>query len=475
MSTLPPAGSVDLADTLDAAATAWLAFCDGMSLTRAVDQAVAEAQRAGTVHARLRAAVLDVASTAVRQRARTEALLAQLARRPPDPEVGALLAVALAQLQARRYPPHTLVDQTVRAAQSRASTRAAAGFVNAVLRSALRAGPDAVSAADPVVQYNAPRWWIERVQADYPAEWRDLLAVGLAPPPLTLRVNARRSTVEASLLRLAHAGIDAQQIGEVAVRLATPRPVEAIPGFAEGEVSVQDAGAQLAARWLDAQPGTRVLDACAAPGGKTAHLLERADVTVDAIEADPARVARITANLQRLHLSDRARVIVADAAQPTEWFDGTRYPRILLDAPCTASGIVRRHPDVPWLRRAADVALLARQQRRLLDALWPLLAPTGRLLYVVCSVFPEEGVHQIASFCERHADAALIALPGQPAGVSALQLLPQATRATATATPLPDPDRPLEHDGFCYALIEKRALSESDATRFARAALPRDT
>lgn len=470
-----PAESVALADALDAAATAWLKFRAGASLSVAVDQAAAEARQAAASHPRLRAAVLDVATTAVRQLALVDAAIDRLATRKPDVEVDALLAVALGQWFAARYPAHTLVDQTVEAAKSRDSTRAAAGFVNALLRNAIRGGESLVEALrrDEVVRWNAPRWWITRLRKTYPALWRGILEAAQVPPPLTLRVNTRRITCDGMLQRLFAEGFAATRIGEVAIRLECAVPVEQIPGFAAGEVSVQDAGAQLAARWLAARDGERVLDACAAPGGKTAHLLERADVFVDAIEADAARAARISGNLSRLGLAGRARVIVADAGAPESWFDGRPYHRILLDAPCTASGIVRRHPDIPWLRRSADVALLARAQARLLDALWPLLAPTGRLLYVVCSVFPEEGTRQVESFVARHADAVPLRLPpqsrlpNQSGEDVALQLLPRvAARADggsglAADTPVGDlavidADAPCEHDGFCYALIEKR-------------------
>lgn len=457
-----PEDSVGLADALDAAATAWLKFRAGAAFATAIDQAMVEAQRSST-HPRLRAAVLDVLSTAVRQLALIDAAIARLATRAPDAEVAALIAVALGQWFAERYPAHTLVDQTVEAAKSRASTRAAAGFVNAIVRNAVRGGAAMVAELrrDEVVRFNAPQWWITRVRKSYPAQWQQILEAA-PPPPLTLRVNVRRTSCERALQRLHTGGIAATRIGEVAIRLAQPLPVERIPGFAEGELSVQDAGAQLAARWLGARDGQRVLDACAAPGGKTAHLLERSDVSVDAVEADAVRAARIDQNLARLGLADRARVIVADAGAPGTWFDGRTYDRILLDAPCTASGIVRRHPDIPWSRRPDDVALLARAQQRLLNALWPLVAPAGRLLYVVCSVFPEEGTRQIESFLARHSDAMRIELPHQPREQAALQLLPQRAAATAaTGAPSGDPtdidlDAPCEHDGFCYALIEKR-------------------
>ncbi len=455
-----PATSVPLADALDAAASAWLAFRAGTALDVALERAVAEAQRAGATHPRLRAAALDVTTKAVRQLALIEATIHRLATRKPDPEVEALLCVALGQFFAARYPAHTLVDQTVEAAKSRDSTYAAAGFINALLRNAQRGGPTLIEELqrDETVRFNAPHWWITRLRKSWSNNWRHILEAAQTPAPLTLRVNVRRSSCERMLQRLQEAGIGATRIGEVALRLDRALPVEQIPGFAQGEVSVQDAGAQLAARWLNAPAGARVLDACAAPGGKTAHLAERSDIHVDAVEIDPARAARIQDNLNRLGLvglaPERVRVIVGDAGAPQSWADPRRYDAIVLDAPCTASGIVRRHPDVPWLRRPTDVALLARTQARLLDALWPHLNPTGRLLYVVCSVFPDEGARQVESFLARHADAVCVPLPGQAVGDIALQLLPTVPSTGASATPTDD-DAPCEHDGFCYALIEK--------------------
>jgi len=352
-----------------------------------------------------------------------------------------------------------LVDQAVRAAKSRASTQGAAGFINAVLRNAIRRGVQWASdlrAQDACVRFNAPQWWIDALRTAWPNEWPAVLALSAEPAPLVLRVNTRQTSCERMLQMLAEQGIEATRVGQEAIRLKQARPVAHIPGFDQGWVSVQDAGAQLAARWLDAQPGQRVLDACAAPGGKTAHVLERCDVHVDAVEIDAVRAQRIEHTLKRLGLTERARVIVADAQHPSTWSHGQSYERILLDAPCTASGIVRRHPDIPWLRQPGDVALLARTQARLLDALWPLLAPAGRLLYVVCSVFPQEGVQTIESFLARHTDAVLMPLPGQPAGQAALTLLPCDDGVSSSACiEQAQYDAPSTRDGFCYALIEK--------------------
>jgi 16S rRNA (cytosine967-C5)-methyltransferase len=409
--------------------------------------------------ARLAAAAKDVAYTATRHLAAIDQLIALLAARPPDPPVAALLAVSLAQLLAPRHAPYAVVDQAVTAAKADPATRAASGFVNAMLRRYLReqaALTERVQASD-LARYNVPAWWLARVRRAYPAHWAALLDAQREAPPLVLRVNAARVSVEEQLQRLQAAELPAQRVGPQAIWLLTPRPVSEIPGFAEGAVSVQDAGAQLAARWLDVRPRQRVLDACAAPGGKTGHLAELASgvdggldsVTIDALESDRSRAARIDENLARLQLSGRVRVIVGDAAAPAAWHDGALYDRILLDAPCTASGIVRRHPDIPWLRRANDVAQLATLQARMLDALWPLVAPAGRLLYVVCSLFPEEGTQQVERFLARRADARLLTLPG---ATQTLQLLPTPVAAAAEWN---GGELPAVHDGFFYALFEK--------------------
>jgi 16S rRNA (cytosine967-C5)-methyltransferase len=441
-----------LADCLRVAAAAWLRLRAGTALDRSLDAAleasVAEGGEPG--QPRLAAAAKDIAYTATRHLALIDAMLARLASRAPDPPVAALLSVALGQLLAPRQAAHTVVDQAVQAAKAHSATRAASGFVNAVLRSALRRMPTLRRelAGQPTVAFNAPHWWIDRLRSAHPSQFAQTLQLAQHPPPLVLRVNRRRTTVDAYLQRLHAEGIEAGQVGIDAVWLHVPRPVHDIPGFDAGDVSVQDAGAQLAAQYLQVEDGMRVLDACAAPGGKTAHLAEIADrLSIDAVELDPARTQRIEDNLTRLHARDHAaiRICVADATQPQS-FAGGPYARILLDAPCTASGIVRRHPDIPWLRRPADVVQLATQQARLLDALWPLLEPAGRLLYVVCSVFAEEGRQQVERFASRHADARPFALRG--VGRALLELLP--THAASWSGGLPS-----IHDGFFFAMFEK--------------------
>jgi 16S rRNA (cytosine967-C5)-methyltransferase len=441
-------GAAPLAEGLRAAASAWLGLRHGRSLDRALAAALdrQDQQR----RARLAGAAKDIAYTAVRHLALIDAMLSRLARRAPDPPVAALLAVALGQLLAQRHAPYAVVDQAVQASKLDAGMRPAAGFVNAVLRNALRRLPElrADLERQPEIALNAPPWWIDWLRAAEPDRFGQVLELQRRNPPQVLRVNRRHTRVDAYLHRLRLESIAASQVGEAAVWLHDPMGVQDIPGFVDGEVSVQDAGAQLAAAFLTAEDGMRILDACAAPGGKTAQLAETADrLSIDAIEVDAARAARIEENLQRLRARDHAqvRVVLADATQPSTFASG-RYHRILLDAPCTASGIVRRHPDIPWLRRQSDVAQLATLQARLLDALWPLLEPAGRLLYVVCSVFDEEGSLQVERFAARHADARPVDLPG--VGAPRLKLLP--AQAPAWCGGLPS-----VHDGFYFAIFEK--------------------
>ena len=390
----------------------------------------------------------------LRNLGRAEALRRQLARREPPPQVDALLcsALALAWRDAGApYESFTLVDQAVEAAKRSHATQAQAGFVNGCLRRFLREREALVAAtsADPVATWNYPRWWIERLRKDLPQHWQQILRAGDSPAPMTLRVNARHSTRDAYLAELSSVGIQARPVGEWGVVLANPTPVHLVPGFDGGRVSVQDAAAQLAAPLLlrELEPGRplRILDACAAPGGKTAHLLELADADVTALDVDSARCLRIGENLQRLGLA--ARVLVGDAADPARWWDGVPFDAILLDAPCTASGIVRRHPDVRWLRRESDIAQLAAQQARLLAALWRLLKPGGRLLYCTCSVFKAEGQAQMQTFVAHNKEAFLRPAPGH--------LLP---RIGVNDDAVPD-NLEGDHDGFYYALLGKHELA----------------
>ena len=379
-----------------------------------------------------------------------EVVRRRLAPKAPPPAVDALLLTALALLWPAGDPPyaeHTLVDQAVAAARRRAPR--SAGFVNAVLRRFGREREAIVAAAltDPLARFNHPAWWLDRLRADWPERWHAIADADNGHPPMTLRVNVRRTTPSGYVAALAARGIDALALDGAAIGLVRPVPVTQLPGFAEGLVSVQDANAQRAAPLLLAGslgPGARVLDACAAPGGKAAHLLELADLDLLAIDRDAARLARVDATLARLGL--RAETRVGDAGAPSAWWDGRPFEAILLDAPCSASGIVRRHPDVRWLRRASDLPALEATQARLLDALWPLLAPGGRLLYVTCSVFRSEGSAQIDASLQRAGGAVLAASPPSPG-----QLVPLPDNDNKP----PSPGPPRAADGFFLALLEK--------------------
>jgi 16S rRNA (cytosine967-C5)-methyltransferase len=438
-----------LADVLRAASTVWVRVCGGRALDRALQDQALRHHGATAIQA----AVRDVCHSALRHRALIEALLQSLIPRTPAPQVAGLLAAALSQLLDGAYGDHVVVDQAVEAAHADRRMRGAPGLVNAVLRSFLRQRAALVPQLlqDDATRLNVPHWWLQRVRRDHPQQWDSALACAASPPPLVLRVNRRRCDVDAYLTRLNREALEASRLGPQAVRLHRPRPVERIEGFTEGLVSVQDAGAQLAALWLQASHDMRVLDACAAPGGKTGHLAELSNARIDAVELDPDRARLVSDNLRRLGLMEpRVRVLTADARDAASYWDGRPYERILLDAPCTGSGIVRRHPDIPWVRRDADVAQLATIQAGLLDALWPLLAPAGRLLYVVCSVFREEADQQADSFLERQPDARLALLPGTQQG--SLQLLPS---GADPVEPARNVGLPTEHDGFFFAMFEK--------------------
>ena len=447
----------------------------GQSLPQALDAVFHQAQLTGPAHAGTRGAIQDTAYRTLRGLGKAQAVLHELAARPPAPRVEALLIVALALLleEPLAYTEFTIVDQAVRAAAADPKTSQARGMVNAILRRLQRerASLDMVLADDEVAHWNYPAWWVDAVRRAWPDDWQRILDAGNRRPPLTLRVDVARITVPAYLQQLAAHGLGGQQIGEQAVRLDTPVPVARIPGFAEGLVSVQDAGAQHAARLLDLQPGQRVLDACAAPGGKSGHILELAPVELTALDSDAVRARRIDENLARLGRS--ARVVTGDAGKPDTWWDGQPFDRILADVPCSASGIVRRHPDIRWLRRAEDLPQLQAVQRRIVSALWTTLAPGGKLLYVTCSIFPTEGEAQARWFETHLQDAIRLQAPGQLLPQSAtLAGMPSGRQASAgaecdaapgDAEPAGDHpgDAPVaaagaDHDGFYYALFQKR-------------------
>lgn len=399
----------------------------------------------------LRPGVQSLTFQVMRQLGRAMALREQLARKSPPPAADALLCTALAlcwQDAAAPYPVHTLVNQAVEAARRSPTTQAQSGFINACLRRFMRERDALVATTNADLQalWNHPRWWVERLQAEYPSAWTHLLNMAQQPAPMTLRVDTRQRSLAQVQADLQAMGLPAKVVGATGLQLAQAVPVHQLPGFAQGHVSVQDAAAQMAAPLLlqgrEPERPWRILDACAAPGGKTGHLLAcYPQAKVLALDVDAQRCQRIGQNLQRLGV--HAEVRVADAGQPAQWWDGEAFDAILLDAPCTASGIVRRHPDVRWLRRPTDSAQLAQIQMQLLQSLWPLLATGGRLLYCTCSVFRSEGELNVQAFLQRNTNARLLPSPGH--------LIP-----AQIPSGVPVVDNALgEHDGFYYALLEK--------------------
>ncbi|HSS62915.1 MAG TPA: 16S rRNA (cytosine(967)-C(5))-methyltransferase RsmB [Gammaproteobacteria bacterium] len=416
---------------------------DGRSLSGAFD-AAAE----GFDDPRERAFARELAFGVFRWLPRLDGILRQLMKRPlkrKDADVRGILLLGLYQLLYTRVPAHAAVSQSV--ALSREIGKPwSEGLINAVLRRFQREGAGILEAAtkSESAAYAHPAWLIEAIRRAWPDDWQRILEADNAQAPMTLRVNARVSSREAYLERLEAAAIAAEPAPFTShgLTLQCPREVSDLPGFADGVVSVQDAAAQLAAPLLKLKPGQRVLDACAAPGGKTAQLLESesALATLVALEKDPRRVPLLKSTLNRLGLC--CSVIQGDAASPRGWWDGIPFDRILLDAPCTASGVIRRHPDIKYLRRGSDVGTLAKTQRRLLEALWPLLAQGGLVLYATCSILPQENQQQVLEFVESRSDSAPSPIEsewGQAAGPGR-QILPG----------------DYGMDGFYYALLAKR-------------------
>ena len=429
----------------------------------------------------------DLCYGTLRHLGELRAVAAALVDRPlTDALLQALVWVALYQLRHTRAAAYAVVDGAVEACTALGSARAR-GLVNAVLRNALRRSDelDRVAESDDTARYSYPQWWIEQARKDHPRQWREVLAAGNGHPPFTLRINRRRTEVGAFIEACAERGIEALRIDSIeaytlpagqpgdpadamssmqvtldaCVRLPKALPVESLPGFDAGWFSVQDAGAQLAALLLAPRDGERVLDACAAPGGKSTHLLERSDIELVALDSDAGRLRRVADNLGRL--GQQATLLAADAAHLASWWDGRPFQRILLDAPCSGSGVVRRHPDIKWLRRASDLPRLAAQQRRLLDALWTVLAPGGSLLYCTCSVFPAENEAVLDAFLADQPDARRVSCAKQAhaSGIRGADDGSNVIAAAGRVEPassadlrlLPDPD----HDGFHYALLSK--------------------
>ncbi len=416
---------------------------DGRSLSGAFDAAAA-----GLEDPREGALARELAFGVFRWLPRLDAILPRLMTRPlkrKDTDVRAILLLGLYQLLFTRIPARAAVAESVALSREIGKPWSDA-LVNAVLRRFQREGArilESVTTSEPA-SYAHPGWLIESIRRAWPDAWQRILEAGNSQAPMTLRVNARVSTRDAYLERLKAAGIAAEPAPYTSHGLVLQRPseVDALPGFTQGAVSVQDAAAQLAAPLLELELGHRVLDACAAPGGKAAHLLESgpAEVTLVALDKDTRRAPLLQNTLDRLGFS--CDVIIGDATSPQSWWDGVLFDRILLDAPCTASGVIRRHPDIKYHRRQSDVDALARVQRSLLEALWPLLAQGGLLLYATCSILPQENQQQVLEFVESRSDATPYPIEsewGRAAGPGR-QILPG------------------DHgmDGFYYALLAKR-------------------
>jgi len=394
-----------------------------------------------------RGAAQDLSYGTLRFYGEISAYLSQLLEKPlSDNRIDALLLVAIYQLLHDKADAFTVVNQAVQAVsqlKKPAPKHWAKGLVNAILRNFLRQKDQLAKqlTVSEVATYSYPQWWINKLKAQYPEHWQAMLIAGNQHPPMTLRVNTQKISMDAYVQLLSRQNLEASAIGAQAVILTKPQSVEKVPGFTDGIVSVQDYGAQLAAHLLASQPNMRVLDACCAPGGKTGHVLELADIQMTALDNDEARLQRVQNNLNRLNL--QADLCVGDAAS-TDWWDGVPFDRILADVPCSASGIVRRHVDIKWLRREVDIGSFAAQQAKILVNLWQMLAKGGKLLYVTCSVFNEENQQQVNQFLQHNSDASQLpfALPAQYPQASITQLNGQLIPNNA-------------HDGFFYALLQK--------------------
>lgn len=427
--------SLPLSEAITIAAQAVGEVLNGRSLTEVLDE----------LEPHERPIVQSLSFDALRKWVRSQELIKQFIPKPPPPEVDHLLSVAIplflqTSTDGNSYAAHTIVDQAVKACGEYDKTMYAKGLVNAVLRKVSLIAQEAESgkayAPDPIPMFTPP-WWRANLKRHYPKSWQAILFAQAKRAPLILRVNQQQQTRAEYQALLKDAGMSSTPIEEIAgislpaaLLLDVPVPVGDLPNFYRGAVSVQDAGAQLAALLLAPKAGERVLDACAAPGGKTAHLLELANCEMTALELDGERIGKIGGNLDRLHLhTDNVKIVRGDASKQA-WWDGVLFDKILLDAPCSASGIVSRHPDIPFLRREADFKALQQRQRAILSQAWKMLKPEGLLLYVTCSIFPEEGEDQALWFAAEHGNAVRLVAPGQ--------ILP---------TEL--------NDGFYYALFKK--------------------
>lgn len=431
------------------AARAVAAVIDGHSLDAALVSARA------TLPANTHPLLQQIAYGVLRDWRLLHALTQSLTQRPPKPTLlAALLAVGLYQLRSLHQAEHAVVDNTV-SATARLRLQRARGMVNAVLRryQRERAALEARLPADPAITCSHPDWMLEQLRQDWPQHWQALLQANQQPAPMWLRVNAQRGSTAAYLQRLRDAGMPAQPSAHApqALCLQQAVPVLQLPGFAEGDVSVQDAAAQLAAGLFSAAQGKRlrVLDACAAPGGKTAQLLETCpNIELTALDIDSERLQRVQENLERLNLT--ATLKTGDAAQPQDWWDGYAFDHILLDAPCSGTGVIRRHPDIKWLRRADDIPAFKQRQQQLLAALWPLLAPGGTLVYATCSVFAAEGDEVIQAQSQTLADCAIAPMGGAGWGIPTRHGIRIASGSNGM-------------DGFYYAKLTRLAAPRQGA------------
>lgn len=408
-----------------------------------------------------RSAIRAITLGTARWYLRVTAVLDLLLERPEklSTEIRALLATALHQIEYSRNPPHATVDAAVDAARVLRQERAA-GLVNGVLRRFTREKAELLKRVDESLSVRTahPQWLVDEIQAAWPARAESILTANNGHPPMVLRVDLSRTSVADVIAELAKQGVEAKAIpwAASAIELVQAVPVSDLPGFAEGQVSVQDAAAQLAAPLLDARPGMRVLDACAAPGGKTGHLLEHTPglAEVVAVDLEERRFGRVRENLERLGRT--ATLVAADVSRPESWWDGKPFDRILVDAPCSSTGVIRRHPDIKILRRPTDIAALSGTQRAILEACFSMLAPGGRLIYATCSVLPAENQAVLAEFLGTHrgnASAVPVTLAAQVPGAeltpNGVQLLPGAEAGT---------------DGFHYACVEKTTRTGARGT-----------
>lgn len=385
-----------------------------------------------------RGAIQDISYGVLRFYGQLDTLLDLLLKKPlRKQDLRCLLLVSLYQLQYSKAASYAVVDHAVSASLNLNYDKGVKGLINAVLRGFIRQRETLLKSTDKkeVGRYSHPQWWIDKLRGQYPREYSAILETSNQRPSMTLRVNKNKIGILEYQNQLNDHNLSAQIVWDNALILKQPVTVEKLPGFNSGLVSVQDAGAQLAAPFLDTHDGMYVLDACAAPGGKSGHLLELVDIDLTSLDNDPARLNLVKQNFERLAFKNY-RIVCGNAANLSEWWNGKLFDRILADVPCSASGVIRRHPDIKWLRRPSDIIQFISIQQKILNALWQTLARDGKLLYVTCSVFFEENKLQVEEFLLNHSDARIVPLPT----VEALdgQLLPDS-----------------QHDGFYYTLLQK--------------------